>query len=120
MFYSRNSLLSLRNCWKTTSQPSLALSTMPLTRCVWENMKSLNLLIPRRGLRGGRNRQTTTTVTTGSSLPPILNYKNSNYACRTPTTLVPKAANLYNSLNIQSEMTSIKTIIMVQKPIFSS
>ena len=101
MLYSRNILLSLRNCWKSTSQPNLALPNLLLPRCVWENLKSLNLLAPRRGCRGGKNRQVT--ITTGLSTP-IPNL----VLVTTISTTAVKPANLHNLLNIHSNTSSMK------------
>ena len=53
--YSRNTLISLRNGWKswrTTLTPIQASLHLPLSSQTWNELKSLNLLLSRRGQRG--------------------------------------------------------------------
>ena len=56
--YSRNTLISLRNGWKswrTTLTPIQASLHPPLSSQTWNELKSLNLLSSRRGQRGGNH-----------------------------------------------------------------
>ena len=56
--YSRNTLISLRNgwrSWRTTLTPIQASLHPPLSSQTWNELKSLNLLSSRRGQRGGNH-----------------------------------------------------------------
>ena len=56
MFYSQNALLSIRNCWKAENKSCFSLPTRQISSNVWAHLKSLDLLKPRRGQRGRKNR----------------------------------------------------------------
>lgn len=56
MNYSRNMLLSLRKCWKFGNQVNgVRHASLPLSKYVWNELMSLNILASTRGKRGGRH-----------------------------------------------------------------
>ena len=56
LVYSRNTLLSLRNCWKASSSAGSYGSVIrPIPEKTWQTLSLYNLLAPRRGQRGGNH-----------------------------------------------------------------
>ena len=70
MNYSRNMLLSLHNCWKFGNQLNeIRHASSPLSKCVWKDLKLLNLFVPTRGKCYGRQ-HVSTVVKKIPVLPP--------------------------------------------------
>ena len=71
MSYSRNIVLSLRNCRKFGNELNgIRHASSPWSKCVWKDLKLLNLLVPTRGKRCGKQ-HISTVVKRIPVLPPF-------------------------------------------------
>ena len=87
LVYSRNILLSLRNCWKASSSAGSYGSVIrPIPEKTWQTLSSYNLLVPRRGHRGGnhlRNGRSITRICDTAAREfrrPKINSSGTNYS----------------------------------------
>ena len=91
--YSRNTLLSLRNCWKASSLAGSYGSVIrPIPEKTWQTLSFYNLLVPRRGHRGGNH------LRDGRSITRICDTAAREF--RRPK-ITSSGANYSNLLNIQ-------------------
>ena len=93
LVYSRNTLLSLRNCWKVSSSAGSYGSVIrPIPEKTWQTLSLYNLLAPRRGQRGGNH------LRGGRSITRICDTAAREF--RRPK-ITSSGANYCNLLNIQ-------------------
>ena len=93
LVYSRNTLLSLRNCWKASSSAGSYGSVIrPIPEKTWQTLSLYNLLAPRRGQRGGNH------LRGGRSITRICDTAAREF--RRPK-ITSSGANYCNLLNIQ-------------------
>ena len=93
LVYSRNTLLSLRNCWKASSSAESYGSVIrPIPEKTWQTLSLYNLLAPRRGQRGGNH------LRVGRSITRICDRAAREF--RRPK-ITSSGANYCNLLNIQ-------------------